>query len=117
MIRLLKSLVKLAALLCFTLGAFAVSFAAHDPAPSWSLVTAGAQPLPAKNPAQLTPYASRFGSGSYIATGELPKPSRLDAKEVRLAYALVAEPLGALGKPPIHTAKVSLHIFELVLLL
>jgi len=115
MIRLLKSLVKLGALFCFTLGAFAVSFAAHDPAPSWSLVTVVSQRLPAKDPAQLTPYALRFGVGSY--TGELPKPSRLDAKDVRLAHALVAEPIGALSKPPIHTVKVSLHIFELVLLL
>ena len=116
MMSLLKGLVKLGLLLCFTLGVFAVSFAAHDPAPSWSLVTVGSPPLPATDP-QLTPYASRFGVGSYISTGELPKPSRLDAKEVRLAYALVAEPIGALSKPPIHTAKVSLHIFELVLLL
>jgi hypothetical protein len=117
MMRLVKGLFKLGVLLWFTLGGFAVSFAGHDPAPSWSLVTVGSQPLPAKNSAQLTPYAVRFGPGSYTATSELPKPSRLDAKEVRLACAFVAEPLGTLSELPIHTAKVSLHIFELVLLL
>jgi hypothetical protein len=115
MIRLLKRLVKLGLLLCFTLGAFTLSFAAYDPAPSSPLVTVGPQPFPAKDATQLTPYALRFGVG--FDTGEVPKPSRPDSKDVRIAHALVAEPIGALSKPPIHTAKVSLHIFELVLLI
>jgi hypothetical protein len=115
MIRLFKGLVILGVLLCFTLGAFAVSFAAHDSAAPWPLVTVGLQRLPVKDAPQLTPYALRFGVGS--DTGEVPNPSRPDSKDLRLAHTFVAEPIGALSKTPIHTAKVSLQIFELVLLL
>jgi hypothetical protein len=115
MIRLLKGLLILGVLLCFTLGAFAVSFAAHDSAPPWTFATAGLLRLPAAGAAQLTPDAVRFDGGS--DSGEIPNPSRPDSKDVRLAHRFVAEPIGALSQTSIHTAKVSLQIFELVLLL
>jgi hypothetical protein len=114
MIRLFKGLVILGVLLCFTLGAFALCFAAHDSAAPGLLVTVGLQRLPAKDATQLTPYALRLG---VAGSDTEPNPSRPDSKDVRLARTLVAEPIGALGKTPIHTAKVSLQIFELVLLL
>jgi hypothetical protein len=115
MIRLFKGLVILGVSLCFTLGAFAVSFAAHDSAAPWPLVTVGWPRLPAKDATQLTPHALRLGVGS--DTDEVPNPSRPDSKNVRLAHTFVAEPISALSKTSIHTAKVSLQIFELVLLL
>jgi hypothetical protein len=113
--RLFKGLIILGVLLCFTLGAFAVSFAAHDSAPPWPLVTVGWQRLPAKDATQLTPHALRFGIGSDIS--EVPNPSRPDLKDVRSAHTSLVEPVSALSKTSIHTAKVSLQIFELVLLL
>jgi hypothetical protein len=115
MIRLFKGLIILGVLLCFTLGAFAVSFAAHDSAPPWPLVTVGLQRLPAKDATQLTPHALRFGIGSDIS--EVPNPSRPDLQDVRSAHTSLVEPISALSKTSIHTAKVSLQIFELVLLL
>jgi hypothetical protein len=115
MIRLFKGLVILGVLLCFTLGALAVSFAAHDSAAPWPLVTAGLQRLPAEDATQLIPYALGFGirSGSVAA----PNPSRPDSKDVPFAHTFIAEPMGGLSKTTIHRAKVSLQIFELVLLL
>jgi hypothetical protein len=115
MIRVFKGLILLGVLLCFTLGTFAVSFAAHDSASPWPLVTAQLQHLPGKKTGQLTLHALRFGGGS--DTGEVPNAPRPDSKDVRLAHACVAEPVSALNKASIHTAKVSLQIFELVLLL
>jgi hypothetical protein len=115
MIRLFKSLVRVGVLLGFTLGALAVSFAAHDSAAPRPLVTVELQRPPAEDATQLAPYALRFGVGS--DTGEESKPSRPDSKDGRLAQASVAEPISALRQIFIHTAKVSLQIFELVLLL
>jgi hypothetical protein len=115
MIRVFKGLILLGVLLCFTLGAFSVSFAAHDSASPWPLVTAHLQHLPGKKASQLTLHALRFGGGS--DAGEVPNALRPDSKDVRLAHACVAEPVSALNKTSIHTAKVSLQIFELVLLL
>jgi hypothetical protein len=114
MTRLFKGLVLLGVLLCFLLGAFAVSFAARNSAAPWPLVTVGLQRSPAENAAQLIPYVLRAGIGS--DTGEAPNPSRPDSKHVRLAHGSVVESISALSQT-IHRAKVSLQIFELVLLL
>jgi hypothetical protein len=115
MIGLFKGVVLLGALVGFFLGAFAVSFAARDSAASWPLVTVGLSRVPAQGATQLTPDALRLGVG--FDTDEVPNSPRLDAKDVRLARTSVAEPIAALSKSFIYTAKVSLQIFELVLLL
>jgi hypothetical protein len=105
----------LGVLLCLTLGAFAVSFAAHDSPSPWPLLTAQLQHLPGKNATQLTLHALGFSEGS--DTVETPNSSRPESKDVLLAHPFVAKPVSAISKTSIHTAKVSLQIFELVLLL
>jgi hypothetical protein len=111
---LFKGLVLLGVWVCFFLGVFAVSFAARVSAAP-SPVTLGLPRVPAQGTTQLTPDGLRFGVG--FDTDEVPNTPRLDAKDVRLARTSVAEPMAALSKSFIYTAKVSLQIFELVLLL
>ena len=115
MTRLFKALAILGMLLCFTLGAFALSFAAHDFPSPWPLVTVELHRVPVGGFAQLTQYAFRFGLRS--ETGEVQCSTRPYLEEIRLARADLAVPV---NRPPvthIHTPKVSLQILELVLLL
>jgi hypothetical protein len=111
---LFKALAVLGMLLCFTLGTFAVSFAAHDSPSAWPRLTVELHKVPAGG-AQLSQYASRFGVGS--ETGETPNSTQPDLEEIRLAYTDFAEPIDAPLLTRIHTPKVSLQILELVLLL
>ena len=113
--RLFKALAVLGMLLCFTLGAFALSFAAHDSASPWPLVTVGLDRVAADGAAHLTQYAFRFGLGSEI--GGVPYSTRPDLEEIRLAWTDFVEPGHGPLVTRIYTPKVSLQILELVLLL
>ena len=73
MTRLFKALAILGMLLCFTLGAFALSFAAHDSPSRWPRLTVELNRVPANGDAQLTQYAFRFGLRS--ETGEVSHSS------------------------------------------
>ena len=61
MTRLFKALAILGMLLCFTLGAFALSFAAHDSPSPWPRVKVELHRVPANGVVQLTQDAFRFG--------------------------------------------------------
>jgi hypothetical protein len=113
--RLFKALAVLGMLLCFTLGAFAVSFAAHQSPSTWPRFTLELHRLPTSNATQLTKYVFRFGVGS--ESGTIPNSPRLDLEEIRPAHSEFAEPVHAPLLTRIHTPKVSLQILELVLLL
>jgi hypothetical protein len=113
--RLFKALAVLGMLLCFTFGAFAVSFAAHHSPSTWPRLTVELHRLPTSGATQLTQYAFRFGVGS--ETGEIPHSSRPDLEEIRPAHTDFAEPIQSPLVTRIHTPKVSLQILELVLLL
>jgi hypothetical protein len=115
MTRLFKALAILGMLLCFTLGAFALSFAAHDSPSRWPRLTVELNRVPANGDAQLTQYAFRFGLRS--ETGEVPYSSRPDLEEIRWAWTDFSEPVHGSLVTRIHTPKVSLQILELVLLL
>jgi hypothetical protein len=115
MTRLFKALAILGMLLCFTLGAFALSFAAHDSPSRWPRLTVELNRVPANGDAQLTQYAFRFGLRS--ETGEVPYSNRPDLEEVRLAWTDFSEPVHGSLVTRIDTPKVSLQILELVLLL
>jgi hypothetical protein len=113
--RLFKALAVLGMLLCFTLGAFAVSFAAHHSPSTWPRLTVELHRLPTSSATQLTQYAFRFGVGP--EAGAIPNAPRLDLEEIRPAHAEFADPIHAPLVTRIHTPKVSLQILELVLLL
>jgi hypothetical protein len=113
--RLFKALAILGMLLCFTLGAFALSFAAHDSPSPWPRVTVELNRVPANADAQLIPYAFRFGLRS--ETGEVPSSTRPNLEEIRLAWTDFAEPIHESLVTRIDTPKVSLQILQLVLLL
>ena len=115
MTRLFKALAILGMLLCFTLGAFALSFAAHDFPSSWPRVTVELKRMPAGGVAQLTQYPFRFGVRS--ETGEVQCSTRQYLEEIRLARTDLAVPVHRPLVTHIHTPKVSLQILELVLLL
>ena len=115
MTRLFKALAIIGMLLCFTLGAFALSFAAHDYPSPWPRVAVELHRVPAGGVAQLAQYAFRFGLRS--ETGEAQCSTRPYLEEIRLASSDLAVPV---HRPPvshIHIPKVSLQILELVLLL
>ena len=114
MTRLFKTLAILGVLLCFTLGAFALSFAAHD-SPSWPRLTVELQRVPLSGVARLTQYAVRFGLRS--EAGEVPCSTRPHLEEIHLAGTELAEPIHVPPVARIHAPKVSLQILELVLLL
>lgn len=113
--RLFKALAILGMLLCFTLGAFALSFAAHDAPSRWPLVTVELHRIPDTGVVQLTQYAFRFGLRS--ETGEVSYSSRPALEDVRLAWSDFTEPIYEPLVNRIDTPKVSLQILELVLLL
>ena len=113
--RLFKELAVLGMLLCFTLGAFAVSFAAHQSPSTWPRLSVELHRLPTSSATQLTQYTFRFGVGS--ETGAIPNSPRLDLEEIGSAHTDFAEPIHAPLVTRIHTQKVSLQILELVLLL
>jgi hypothetical protein len=115
MTRLFKALAILGMLLCFTLGAFALSFAAHDSPSRWPRLTVELNRVPAHGAAQLTQYAFRFGLRS--EAGEVSHSTRPDLEEIRLGWTDFVEPIHVPLVNRIHTPKVSLQILELVLLL
>ena len=115
MTRLFKALAILGTLLCFTLGAFALSFAAHDSPSPWPRVAVELHRASASGVAQLTQYVFRFGLRS--ETGEVQCSTRPYLEEIRLARTDLAEPVHRPLVTHIHTPKVSLQILELVLLL
>jgi len=112
MARLFKTLALLGMLFCFTLGAFAVSFAAHE---SWPLPTIELSRGLNGGHAQLTQYPLRFRFES--ATGEILNSRQPDVAESRFGHIPVAEPVQSPPVLRIFTPKVSLQILELVLLL
>src|SRR4029453_373482 len=91
MSRVFKALAILGMLLCFTLGAFALSFAAHDSASRWPRLTVELNRVPAQGAAQLTQYAFRFGLRS--ETGEVSHSTRPDLEEIRLDWTDFVEPI------------------------
>jgi len=113
--RLFKALALLGMLLCFTLGAFALSFAAHDSPSRWPRLTVELNRVPAQGATQLTQYAFRFGLRS--EAGEVSHSTRPDLEEIRLGWTDFVEPIHVPLVNRIHTPKVSLQILELVLLL
>ena len=115
MTRLFKGLAILGMLLCFTLGAFAVSFAAHDSPCHWPRLRVELQRVPANGDVRLTQYAFRFGLRS--EAGEVSDSQRSDLEETRLARADFAEPIRGSLFSRVDTPKVSLQILQLVLLL
>ena len=115
MTRLFKALAILGMLLCFTLGAFALSFAAHDSPSSWPRLRVELHRVPANGVVQLTQYAFRFGLRS--EAGEVPYSTRPDLEEIRLGWTDSAEPIHGSFVTRIDTPKVSLQILQLVLLL
>jgi hypothetical protein len=115
MTRLFKALAILGMLLCFTLGAFALSFAAHDSPSPWPRVKVELHRVPANGVMQLTQDAFRFGLRS--ETGEVPYSTRPDLEEIRFAWTGFAEPIRGSLITRIDTPKVSLQILQLVLLL
>jgi hypothetical protein len=113
--RLYKALAVVGMLLCFTLGAFEVSFAAHD-SPSRSPFFTVELPWGLANGSdQLTRYTPRFAMES--EAGEVPNSARPELEEIHVTNAELAEPIGVSNGIQIHTSKVSLQILELVLLL
>ena len=106
--RLFKALAVLGMLLCFTLGAFAVSFAGHQSPSTWPRLSVELHRLPTSSATQLTQYTFRFA---------IPNSPRLDLEEIGSAHTDFAEPIHAPLVTRIHTQKVSLQILELVLLL
>lgn len=115
MTRLFKALAILGMLLCFTLGAFALSFAAHDSPSPWPRVKVELHRVPANGVLQLTQDAFRFGLRS--ETGEVPYSTRPELEEIRFAWTGFAEPIRGSLITRIDTPKVSLQILQLVLLL
>jgi hypothetical protein len=115
MTRLFKALAILGMLLCITLGAFALGFAAHDSPSLWPRVTVELNRVPGNGDAQLTQYAFRFGLRS--ETGEVPYSTRPGLEEIRLAWTDFAEPIHGSLVTRTDTPKVSLQILQLVLLL
>ncbi len=115
MTRLFKALAILGMLLCFTLGAFALSFAAHESPSPWPRVKVELHRVPANGVMQLTQDAFRFGLRS--ETGEVPYSTRPDLEEIRFAWTGFAEPIRGSLITRIDTPKVSLQILQLVLLL
>jgi len=115
MTRVFKALAILGMLLCFTLGAFALSFAAHDSPSPWPRLRVELHPIPANGVVQLTQYTFRFGLRS--ETAEVPYSTRPDLEEIRLAWTDFAEPIHGSLITRIDTPKVSLQILQLVLLL
>jgi hypothetical protein len=102
-------------LLCFTLGAFAVSFAAHDSPSRWPSLKIELHRLPANGEVRLTQCVFRFGLRS--ETGEVSDSQRSDSEETRLARTDFAEPIRGSFFIRVDTPKVSLQILQLVLLL
>src|SRR5215475_2625 len=115
MTRLFKALTIHGMLLCFTLGAFALSFAHHDSSSRCPRLTVELNRVPTKGVVQLTQYAFRFGLRS--EAGEVSHPTRPDLEEIRLGWTDLVEPIHVPLVNRIHTPKVSLQILELVLLL
>ncbi len=115
MTRLFKALAILGMLLCFTLGAFALSFAAHDSPSRWPRLTVELNRVPANGDDQLTQYAFRFGLRSEL--GEVSHSARPDLEQIRLGWTDFVEPIHLPLVTRIDTPKVSLQILELVLLL
>jgi hypothetical protein len=115
MARVFKALAILGMLICFTLGAFALSFAAHDSPSPWPRFTVELHRVPANDFIQLPPYA--FPLPPTPHPGEVPYSTRLDLEEIRLAWTDFAEPIHAPLVTRIDTPKVSLQILQLVLLL
>jgi hypothetical protein len=112
MARLFKTLALFGMLFCFTLGAFAVSFAAHD---SWPLPTIELPRVLSHGHAQFTQYPLRFRFET--DTGEILNSRQPDLAESRVTHTQVAEPVHAPLVARLYTPKVSLQILELVLLL
>jgi hypothetical protein len=115
MTRLFKALAGLGMLLCFTLGAFALSFAAHDSSSRWPRLTVELNRVPTQGAAQLTQYVFRFGLRS--EAGEVSHSTRPELEEMRLGWTDFIEPIHVQLVNRVHTPKVSLQILELVLLL
>jgi hypothetical protein len=115
MTRLFKALAVLGMLLCFTLGAFALSFAAHDSSSRWPRLTVELNRVPTQGAAQLTQYVFRFGLRS--EAGEVSHSTRPELEEMRLGWTDFIEPIHVQLVNRVHTPKVSLQILELVLLL
>jgi hypothetical protein len=115
MTRLFKTLAVVGIWLCISLGAFAVSFAAHDsPFPGPFLTIELSRSLTA-GPVHLGRYRVRFGLES--ETGEVPNSAPPYFRELHVARTGVAEPIHLGVGTRFHVPKVSLQILELVLLL
>ncbi len=115
MTRLSKALAILGMLLCFTLGAFTLSFAAHDSPSPWPRLRVELHRVAATGVVQLTQYAFPFGLRS--ETDEVQCSTRPHLEEIRLAGTDLAAPVLAPLATHVYTPKVSLQILELVLLL
>jgi hypothetical protein len=113
--RLYKALAVLGMLLCLTLGAFALSFAAQDSSFAWPRLMVELHRFPGGDVPQLTQHVLRFGLRS--ETGEVPCPTRPHLEAVRFSGTDLAEPVPEPLVTRIDAAKVSLQILELVLLL
>src|SRR5262245_38599428 len=115
MTRLFKALAILGMLLCFTLGAFALSFAAHDSSSHWPRLTVELNRVPTQGAAQLTQYAFRFGLRS--EAGEVSHSTRPQLEEIRSGWTDFVEPIHVPCVDRLLRSKVSLQILEVGLLL
>jgi len=111
MARLSKILALIGILICFTIGAFGVSLAAHE---SWPL-TAELSRVFDRGDSQFAEYPLDFRLESDSA--EILNPRQPDLAESRVIHTQIAEPVHTPLVAHLYTPKVSLQILELVLLL
>jgi hypothetical protein len=111
MARYFKILALLGIWLCFTLGAFGVSFAAHG---SWP-ITAELSRVFNHDDSQVTQYPLDFKLECESA--EILNPRQPDLAESRVIHTQIAEPVHTPLVAHLYTPKVSLQILQLVLLL
>jgi hypothetical protein len=114
MTRLVKTLAVFGIWLCISLGAFAVSFAAHDSPPGHFLAIELNRSL-AADLVQLGRYRIRFGLEA--ETAAVPTAAQSHLGGARAAGTRIAEPMHPGTGTRFQTPKVSLQILELVLLL
>ena len=109
--RLLKALAILGMLLCFTLGTFGVSLAAHESFP----LAAELSRVFDRGDSRFAQYPLDFRLESESA--EILNPRQPDLAESRVIHTQIAEPVHTPLVVHLYTPKVSLQILELVLLL
>lgn len=115
MTRLFKTLAAIGILLFFTLGAFAVSFAANDSPSAWPLYKVELHRVHKNGHAQLDRYTLSVGMES--ETGDAPNCAQPVLAESRVRWSPVVELANRFSSADIHAPKVSLQLLELVLLL